>query len=137
MGCVSKDKNSESTIRLNYTGMFKILSDFNFNLPHEKFEKVLQDVLNAKIVGQPITPGLKYVIATTVAELAEKIHVKTEDIIAYLAAQPEESLEEFNKRLKNWRKEYYGSMDKSSKQELLSSLDGKLRDDVLDQIRKA
>lgn len=111
---------------------------FGYNIPTFKFEKKLEELLNAKLKGATINPGLSSIVVNLMIDLAEKMHISEEAIASYITEHnTEQDVKELQSKIVNWRKEYYGSMDKSDKQALLNAIEGKLRPDVIEQIRKA
>ena len=135
---VYKDKKDPTLIRVDIDNTIKILSIFNYNIPNIKFEKKLEELLNAKLKGAPATAGINYAIVNLIIDLAEKMHISEKEIAEYITNHnTEQDVKELQSKIVNWRKEYYGSMDKSDKQALLTAIEGKLRPDVIEQIRKA
>ncbi|MCB1711906.1 MAG: hypothetical protein KDH96_05345 [Candidatus Riesia sp.] len=132
------DKNDPTVIRVDIHNIAFILSSFNYNLPSRIFENKLEQLLNKKLTGARVTEGLKHIIADMIVSLANKLHVSDDEIQNYIMnhQKPEDAAEIQNK-IKEWRKTYYGSMDKAEKEALLEALHGKLRPDVLDQIKRA
>jgi N-acetyl-anhydromuramyl-L-alanine amidase AmpD len=138
MSTIYKDKQNHTVLRVNVDNAVTILSNFGYNLPSNVFEKKLEDALNKKLVGAKMNPGLHFAVAQLIVDLANKMHVKEEDIANYLSSKAsEEDVKDLQNQIINWRKEYYGSMDKSEKQALIDTLHNKLRPDVLEQIRRA
>jgi len=123
LSTIYKDKNNPTILRVNVNNAVNILSNFGYNLPAAIFEKKLEELLNNKLVGAKITPAINYAMAQLILNLAEKVHIKEEDIINYLQTHN--------------TKEYYGSLSKDQRQELINNLQDKLRPDVLEQIKKA
>ena len=115
------------------------MSSFGYNLPGTHYESKLEDMLNKKLTGKvKVSQGLKYAISEMVLALADKMHVDESQIIKYISEHnTEEDVQALYSKIKNWRKEYYGSMDKSEKQALIDALHDKLRPDVLDEIKRA
>lgn len=135
---VYKDKKDPTLIRVDIDNTIKILSMFGYNIPTFKFEKKLEELLNAKLKGATINPGLSSIVVNLMIDLAEKMHISEEAIASYITEHnTEQDVKELQSKIVNWRKEYYGSMDKSDKQALLNAIEGKLRPDVIEQIRKA
>lgn len=138
MSTIYKDKKDPTVIRVNVDNAVVVLSNFGYNLPSNVFEKKLEEALNKKLVGAKVSPGLTFAIAQLIIDLADKMHVKEEDILSYIQNRnSEEDVKEIQNKILNWRKEYYGSMNKSDKQALIDALHDKLRPDVLEQIRRA
>lgn len=136
LSCVYKDPKDSSVLRINFDNLLHTLAAFNYNLPNSKFEKALEELLNKKMYGARITPGLRYALVQLTIELADMMHVTDEQIINYYSNQvPMPEIDP--NTVKNWRKEYYGSMDKHEKQALIESMQGKLRPDVIEEIKKA
>lgn len=132
------DKKDISLIRVDVDNVGIILSNHGYNLPNIKFEKNLEHMLNAKLVGANVTEGLKYAIANLIIDLADKMHIEETEVMKYLMENnTEEDVAELQSKIKDWRKEHYGSMNASEKSALLDALHDKLRPDVLDQIRRA
>jgi hypothetical protein len=133
------DKKDPSVMRVDIDNAVNILSNFGYNLPSQLYEANLEKVLNKKLTGHAkVSPGLKYGIADMIVALANKMHVDEAQITKYLSEHnTEEDAKELATKIKNWRKEYYGSMDKAEKQALIDNLGEKLRADVLDEIRRA
>lgn len=133
------DKKDASVMRVNLDNAVNILSNFGYNLPSNLFESKLEEVLNRKLSGHAkVSPGLKYAIADMIIALADKMHVDEAQIVKYISEHnTEEDVKELHSKVKNWRKEYYGSMDKAEKQALIDNLQNKLRPDVLDEIKRA
>lgn len=138
LSTVYKDKKDPSIMRVNVDNAFHVLTSFGYNLPSKIFESKLEEVLNKKLVGANITTGLTYAISELIITLAEKMHVSDEQISKYLSENTKvEDVKKIQEDIKNWRKQYYGSMDKNDKQALIDALADKLRPDVLDEIRRA
>ena len=138
LSTIHKDKKNPSVIRVNIDNAVSILSSFGYNLPSNVFEKKLEELLNSKLVGAKITPGLTFSIAQLIIDIANKMHIKDEDLAAFLAKQnQEQDPKEIQEQIIKWRKEYYGSLDKGDKQALIQNLENKLRPEVIDQIRRA
>jgi hypothetical protein len=138
MSTIYRDKTNSTVVRVNIDNAVVVLSNFGYNLPSNIFEKKLEEALNKKLIGAKITQGLNYAIAQFIIDIANKMHVKDEDILSYIQNHnTEEDVKDLQNRILNWRKEYYGSMDKKEKQALIDALHDKLRPDVLDQIRRA
>jgi N-acetyl-anhydromuramyl-L-alanine amidase AmpD len=135
LGTIYPDKSDKSILRINIDNLLMLLASYGYNLPNTKFSKAVEDLLNAKLYGARITPGLKYTIATLIIELADKVHVTDEQLIKYYESYNIKEVDE--QSVKNWRKEYYGSMDKHEKQSLVEAMQGKLRPDVIEEIKKA
>lgn len=133
------DKQDKSVVKVNIDNAVNILSNFGYNLPSNLFERKLEEMLNAKLAGKAkVSDGLKYAIAEMILVLSEKMHVDESEIVKYLSTHnTEQDAKEIQEKIHNWRKEYYGSMDKSEKAALLEALHDKLRPDVLDQIKRS
>jgi hypothetical protein len=138
LSAIYRDKTDSSVVRVNTDSVIKILSNFGYNLPTKIFEAKLEEMLNKKLVGANISVGTNFAISRLMLDLANKMNVSMEDITRYLTANPQEQdAKETQEKIKQWRKQYYGSMDKQAKQKLIDSLGDKLRPEVLDQIRGA
>jgi len=139
MSTIYRDKKNATVIRVNVDNAVNVLSNFGYNLPSNVFEKKLEEALNKKLVGASINPGLNFAICQLIIDLADKMHVSEDQIIKHIASSTstEEDVKELQNRIINWRKEYYGSMDKNEKQALVDSLQDKLRPDVIEQIKRA
>lgn len=138
LSTVYKDKTNATILRVNIDNAVHILTSFGFNLPSKKFESKLEEVLNKKLVGANITAGINYAIVELIITLAEKMHISEAQIVKYLSEHTsEEDVKKIQQDIKEWRKQYYGSMDKAEKQALLDALSDKIRPDVLDEIRRA
>ena len=138
MGTITKDKKEQGVIRINISGVAKILFNHGYNLPGDTFEKGVEEVLNKKAVGAAVTPGLMYSIAKVILEIADRLHITEKEMIAYLSTNnKEESPNDMREKIIQWRKEYYGAMDKGQKKELIEQLQNKLRPEVIYQIRDA
>ena len=133
------DKTNPSVIRVAIDNAINILSNFGYNLPSAPYEAKLEEMLNRKLTGNAkVSAGLKYAIAEMVISLADKMHVEEAQIIKYITEHnTEEDAVKLQEKIKNWRKEYYGSMDKAEKQALLDNLGDRLRPDVLNEIRRS
>lgn len=132
------DKKDPTVIRVDIDNAVNILSNFGYLLPSGVFETKLEHLLNSKLTGANVTPGLKYAMADLIVTLADKMHIEEDKIVKYIMEHnTEEDVKELQSKIKNWRKEYYGSLSKSEKQALLDALQDKLRPDVLDDIRRA
>ena len=132
------DKKDPTAVRIDIASVVRILNTFGYNLP-QLYEKKLEEILNTKMAGKaPISPGLKYNISELIIEVADRMHVDEAQITKYISEhETEEDVRDLQKKIKEWRKKYYGSMDKSDKQALIDSLHDKLRPDVLDEINRA
>jgi len=138
LSTIYKDKKDPTVLRVNVDKVVSVLDSFGYNLPSNVFEKKLEEMLNAKLVGAKMSPGLTFSIAQMIVDIANKMHIKDEDIAAFLAKQnQEQDPREIQEKIIKWRKEYYGSLDKGEKQALIQSLENKLRPEVIDQIRRA
>lgn len=133
------DKKDPSVIRVDIDNAASFLSKNGYNLPKNKYEQKLEELLNKKLTGKAkVSPGLKYAIAEMIVGLADKMHIDEQEIAKYLAEHnSEEDVKEIQNKITNWRKEYYGSMDRSEKDALLEALHDKLRPDVLNQIKES
>lgn len=133
------DKKDPSVMRVDINNAVNILSNHGYNLPSNLYEDKLEEILNRKLTGHAkVSDGLKYGIADMIVALADKMHVDEAQIVKYITDHnTEEDVKELQDKIKNWRKEYYGSMDKTEKQALIDTLSEKLRPDVLDEIRRA
>tara|TARA_R110002074_G_scaffold402324_1_gene607012 strand:+ start:47760 stop:48215 length:456 start_codon:yes stop_codon:yes gene_type:complete len=133
------DKKDPSVMRVDMNNAVNILSNHGYNLPSKIYETKLEEVLNKKLTGHAkVSAGLKYSIAEMIVVLAEKMHVDEAQIVKYITEHnTEEDAAELATKIKDWRAEYYGSMDKAEKQALVDTLSEKLRPDVLEQIRRA
>ncbi|MEK9983587.1 MAG: hypothetical protein VW879_02495, partial [Opitutae bacterium] len=59
-------------------------------------------------------------------------------IIKYIQENDDdEDIAAMQTQINEWRKKYYGNMDKSEKQALIDVLHNRLRPEVLDQIRNS
>lgn len=135
---IYKDKKNPSVLRVNIDNVIKTLSMYNYNIPTIKFEEKLEALLNSKLVGIKITPGTPYVMAELIIGLAEKMHIAEDVIARYLTEHnSEEDVKALQEKIKDWRKKYYGSMDKAQKEALLNDIQGKMNENVINQIRKA
>lgn len=136
LACVTIDPKDRTVLRINFDNMLHTLSLFEYNLPNSKFAKALEDLLNKKMYGARITPGLKYALVELTIDLANLMHITDEQIIEYYANKaPVPEIDPA--KVKDWRKQYYGNMDKHEKQALIESMSGKLRPDVIEEIKKA
>lgn len=136
LSCVYSDSKDPSVLRINFDNLLHTLSMFGYNLPNTKFGKALEELLNKKMYGAKISQGLKYALVKVTIDLADMMHVTDEQIINYYENQaPMAEIDPTT--VKNWRKEYYGNMDKNEKNALVESMQGKLRPDVIEEIKKA
>lgn len=133
------DKKDVSVMRVNLDNAVNILSNFGYNLPSKLYEAKLEEILNKKLSGNAkVSPGLKYAIAEMIVALADKMHVDEAQIVKYITEHnTDEDVKAIQDKIKNWRKEYYGSMDNGEKQALLEALHDKLRPDVLEEIKRS
>lgn len=136
LACIYPDSKDKSVLRVNFDNILKIFASFSYNLPSTKFGDALEKLLNGKMYGAKITPGLKVSMAELIIQLANMMHVSDEQIINYYKDN------EFHKEISqeavnNWRKEYYGKMSQSDKEALLEAMQGKLRPQVIEEIKKA
>jgi len=138
LSIIHMDKKDPTAVRIDIASVVRILNTFGYNLP-QLYEKKLEEILNTKMAGKaPISPGLKYNISELIIEVADRMHVDEAQITKYISEhETEEDVRDLQKKIKEWRKKYYGSMDKSDKQALIDSLHDKLRPDVLDEINRA
>jgi len=139
LSTITVDKKDPSVIRLDINNAANILTSFGYNLPSQPFEKNLETALNKILVGKAtISPSVKYAAAEIIISVADKMHIPEDKIIKYLQEHDaEEDIEAMQRQIEQWRKEYYGAMDKSEKQALIDVLHDRLRPEVLDQIRRS
>lgn len=136
LSCVYVDSKNPSVLRINFDNLLHTLGVFGYNLPNSKFEKALEELLNKKMYGAKISQGLKYALVNVTIDLADMMHVTDEQIINFYETQaPPAEIDPT--AVKNWRKEYYGSMNKDEKQALVEAMQGKLRPEVIEEIKKA
>jgi len=126
-------------MRVDINNAVNILSNFGYNLPSNVYDVKLEEILNKKLTGHAkVSEGLKYAIAEMIVTLADKMHVDEAQIVKYITEHStDEDAKQLQEKIHNWRKEHYGSMDKSEKQALIDALQDKLRPDVLDEIKRA
>lgn len=139
LGCIYKDIKDKSVIRVNLENVANILSTNGYLLPKNEFEKGLEDLLNKHIVGKMIVgPGTQYTIAKAIIELANIMHIDESKLMKHILENntPEDAVA-MQKRIDEWRKDYYGSMSSKQRESLASNLEGRLRPDVLEKIRRA
>ncbi len=136
---IYKDKKDTSIIRIDIDNVVKVLSDSGYILLRSDFEKNLDIVLNKHIVGKlAVGPGTAYTICKAIIELANKLHIDQRKLLdMVLNNNTEEDAVALQKRIDEWRKEYYGSLPRDHKEQLLKSLEGRLRPDVLEKIRRS
>jgi hypothetical protein len=139
LSTIHVDKKDPSVIRLDMNNAASILSKAGYNLPAQQFESNLDELLSKRLIGKAkVTGGIKYSVAEMILALAIKMHIDEATIIKYITEnQSEEDVMEMHNKVAEWRKDYYGNMEKTEKEALLESLHDKLRPDVLDQIRKS
>jgi len=135
---IYRDKKDVTMLRVDIDNVTRILEVHGYNIPRNKFEVNVEKLLNTKLVGAKINPGTSAIIADLIIDLADKMHISDEALANYfITHNTEQDAVETQNKIKEWRKEYYGSMDKTKKQALLESLEGKINNNVLDQIRRA
>lgn len=136
---IYKDKKDTSVIRIDIDNVVKVLSDNGYILMRSDFEKNLDSLLNKHVVGKlAVGPGTAYTICKAIMELANKLHIDQRRLLdIVLNSNTEEDAIALQKRIAQWRKEYYGSLSGKDKEQLLKSLEGRLRPDVLEQIRRS
>lgn len=139
LSTISVDKKDPSVIRLDINNAANILTGFGYNLPSQPFEKNLEAALNKILVGKAkISPSIRYAAAEIIVSVADRMHIDEDRILKYIQENDsEEDIAAIQQQIEEWRKEYYGGMDKSEKQALIDVLHDKLRPEVLDQIRKS
>jgi len=135
LACVYQDHKDKTVIKINIDTVLQLFATYSYNLPNQKFANAVESLLNAKFYNVRISSGIKYAIVDAMMSLAAKMHVPTEKLIEYY--QNHEIKEVDPTTVKNWRKEYYGSMDKHEKQALIEAMQGKLRPEVIEEIKKA
>ncbi len=135
---IYRDKKDVTMLRVDIDNVTRVLEVHGYNIPRNKFEVNVEKLLNTKLVGAKITPGTSAIIADLIIDLADRMHISDEALANYfITHNTEQDAVETQNKIKEWRKEYYGSMDKAKKQALLESLEGKIDNYVLDQIRRA
>lgn len=139
LGYIYKDKKDTSVIRIDIDNVVKVLSDSGYILMRSDFEKNLDTLLNKHVVGKlSVGPSTAYTICKAIMELANKLHIDQRRLLdIVLNSNTEEDAIALQKRINQWRKEYYGSLSGKDKEQLLKSLEGRLRPDVLEQIRRS
>jgi len=138
LSTVYRDKTDNTVIRINLDNVVSILTSFGFNLPKQVFETKLEQLVSKKMVGVKLDASTNYAIVQLIIKLANAVHIDERDIINYLATNnTEEEVKDIQNSIKKWRKEYYGSMEKSEKEALLNALHDRLRPEVIDQIKRA
>jgi len=139
LGCIYKDAKDKSVIRVHLENVVNVLSNNGYLLPKKEFEAGLEEIFNKYIVGKmTVNPGTQYTIAKAIVELANIVHIDEQKMMRHILENntPEDALA-MQKRIDEWRKQYYGSMPKNQRETLATSLEGRLRPDVLEKIRKA
>lgn len=139
LGCIYKDAKDKSVIRVHLENVVNILSNNGYLLPKKEFEQGLEDIFNKHIVGKmSVTSGTQYTIAKAIIELANIIHIDEQKLMRHILENntPEDAIA-MQKRIDEWRKTYYGNMPRKERETLTSNLEGRLRPDVLEKIRKA
>jgi hypothetical protein len=124
LSTVYVDKTDPTVIKVDIHNTFHILTSFGITVPGKAFEAKLEELLNKKLVGANITSAVNYAVVELIINLAERMRVSDE-------------VKKLQKAIKDWRKEYYGSLPKEEKQAIIESMGNMLRPDVLDQIKKA
>lgn len=139
LGCVYKDKRDQTIVRINMDKVASILADNGYNLPAMQFEKKVQEVLDAKVVGkQPVSKSTPYTVALVIKQIADQYHIDERLIVKYITEHnTEQDVKEIQQKIDDWRKRYYGSLPKHEKEALLETLHEKMRPDVLDKIMRA
>ena len=138
LATVYRDKQDGTVIRINLDNAVNILTGHGYNLPRQVFEAKLEQLVSKKMVGAKIDQSTNFAVVQLMLKLADTLHIDERDIMKYVTEHnSEEDVKEIQDKIKAWRKEYYGSMQKSEKDALLNALHDKLRPDVLDQINRA
>jgi len=139
LSTISIDRKDPSVLRLDINNAAKILTTFGFNLPAQPFEKNVEVALNKILAGKAkVSNSVKYAAAEIIVSVANRMHIPEEKIIKYIQENDdEEDIAAMQTQINEWRKTYYGNMDKSEKQALIEVLHDRLRPEILDQIRNS
>lgn len=139
LSTIHVDRKDPSVIRIDMNNTASILSKAGYTLPAQQFESNLEELLSKRLIGKvKVAGGLKYSVAEMILALANKMHIDDATILKYIAEnKSEEDIMEMHNKVAEWRKDYYGNMEKTEKDALLENLHDRLRPDVLDQIRRS
>lgn len=139
LAAVHVDPKDNTAFRIELPKALNVLTNFDYLLPDKAYANKLEELLNKRVVGKAIIDSAtKHAIVAAMIDLADEMTIDEARLNKFIESKIKEEEEaDFSERINDWRKQFYGNMSKEERSALISKLEGKVSDELLNKILQA